>query len=423
MNLVLLKATRILEEEKHIEALKRKAYFLEVINDFASRLQHVRTVDETWWAITKYAVSQLGYEDCVVYVMDSTGRFLHQKAAFGPKDDGGYDVKDEIILRVGEEGICGYVAQTGKSEIVNDTSLDPRYEVDDCVRLSEIAVPIVSQGKVIGVIDSEHPDEGHYSLQDLEILETVASMASVKFDQAKALERLANHKDELEKQVQERTRELQEKMEELRTSHEEIKQKNEEKETLLKEIHHRVKNNLQVVTSLLSLHANRLDSPNEQQIFRDCQNRIKSMSAVHEQLYQKGNLSQIDTKEYIEEICKELFYSYRLEKNIELKLDLNQYYFDIEKSVPFGLILNELIVNVLRHAFKEKSNGAVSITWKEHQGWIQLSVSDNGAGFDNSQEHTTMGLGLVYTLVTQIDGKFQIDSDEYGTKCTVEIPI
>lgn len=396
---------------------------MEVVNDFASRLLHVSTIDETIRAITKYAVSRLGYEDCVVYIADPTGKFLHQKAAFGPKDDGGYDVKDEIILRVGEEGICGYVALSGKSEIVHDTSLDPRYEVDDCVRLSEIAVPIISEGKVIGVIDSEHPDKNFYTSQDLEILETVASLVSVKIDQARALERLANHKVELEKQVNERTKELHEKIEELKSSHEEIEQKNKEKETLLKEIHHRVKNNLQVVTSLLNLHANRVSNESEEQIFRDCQNRIKSMSAVHEQLYQEGNLAQIDVKQYIEEICKELFYSYRLEKNIELNLNLSQFYFDIERSVPFGLILNELIVNVLRHAFRDSTDGIVSIELKKSQDSIQLAVSDNGMGFDNSKEHDTMGLGLISTLVAQIDGKFRVQSGDTGTKCIVEIPI
>lgn len=396
---------------------------MEVVNDFSSRLLHVSTEEDTVQAIIKYAVSRLGYGDCVVYIVDSTGKYLHQKAALGAKNDGSRDVKDEIILRVGKEGICGYVAQTGKSEIVNDTSLDSRYEVDDCVRLSEIAVPILSQGKVIGVIDSEHPDRGYYSSQDLEILETVASMVSVKIDQARALDRLANHKAELEKQVGERTRELHKTIDQLKKSYEEIEEKNHEKETLLKEIHHRVKNNLQVVNSLLNLHANRLSKESEQQIFRDCQNRIKSMAAVHEQLYQKGNLTRIDAKQYVEEICKELFYSYKLEKNVELRLNLVQCYFDIEKSVPFGLILNELIVNVLRHAFVSTSSGAVSIKLKEDQSTIHLSVSDNGVGFDSTKEHTTMGLELINTLVSQVDGEFHIQSGNSGTKCTILIPI
>ena len=275
---------------ENIEAIKRKAYFLEVVNDFSSRLLHVNTVDGAVWAITKYAVSRLSYADCVVYLVDSSGEFLIQKAAYGPKNEGDFDIKNPLKLRVGQ-GICGHVAITGVSECVNDTSNDPRYTVDDSVRLSEIAVPILSQGKVIGVIDSEHPDKNFYSSQDIEILETVASMVSVKIDQALALERLANHKDELEKQVEASTRELQETIEELRASHAQIEQRNKEKETLLREIHHRVKNNLQLVTSLLNLHANRLAKEEERFVFRDCQSRIKSMSAVHEQLYQKGNLS------------------------------------------------------------------------------------------------------------------------------------
>lgn len=418
---VLLKPTAIFEKEENIEIIKRKAYFLEVVNAFASRLLHVSTVDEAVWIVTRYAASRLGYVDCIVYLVDSTGDFLIQKAAYGPKDVGGFDIKDPIILRIGQ-GICGHVAKTGISERVNDTSLDARYTIDDSIRLSEIAIPIHSQGKVIGIIDSEHPDRNFYSQQDVEILETVASLLSVKIDQALALERLADHKDDLEKRVEESTKELRATIKELQLSYSEIEQKNREKETLLKEIHHRVKNNLQVVTSLLSLHANRLSNEEEQQVFRDCQNRIKSMSAVHEQLYQKGNLSQIDAREYVEEICNELFFSYRSDSNIQIELNLDQNYFDIESSVPFGLILNELMVNVLKHAFTSNSKGRVSISLRKLPDSIYLEISDNGIGFDTKQEFLTMGLDLVETLVSQLDGVFNLSSGKWGTKCVVEFP-
>ncbi|PHR31679.1 MAG: hypothetical protein COA38_07680 [Fluviicola sp.] len=418
---VLIKPTAIFEKEENIEIIKRKAYFLEVVNDFAAHLLQVNTVDEAVWTVTKHAVSHLGYTDCVVYLVDSTGNFLIQKAAYGPKDVGGFDVKDPISLRIGQ-GICGHVAKTGISELINDTSLDSRYTIDDSIRLSEITIPILSQGKVIGIIDSEHLDRNFYSQQDVEILETVASLLSVKIDQALALERLANHKDDLEKRVKESTKELRMTIRELQLSYSEIEQKNKEKETLLKEIHHRVKNNLQVVTSLLSLHANRLSNEEERQVFRDCQDRIKSMSAVHEQLYQKGNLSQIDAREYVEEICNELFFSYRLNSNIQIELDLDQNYFDIESSVPFGLILNELIVNVLKHAFTSDSKGKVSISLIKLSDSTYLEISDNGIGFDTKQEFLTMGLDLVETLVSQLDGVFSLSSGKWGTKCVVEFP-
>ncbi|MDG1333278.1 MAG: histidine kinase dimerization/phosphoacceptor domain -containing protein [Crocinitomicaceae bacterium] len=391
------------------------------MNDFASRLLHANTVDETLWAVTRHAVSRLGYADCVVYMVDSSGEFLIQKAAVGPKDVGGFDVMNPIKLQIGQ-GICGHVAKTGVSELVHDTSSDGRYTVDDSFRLSEITVPILSKGKVIGVIDSEHPQKNFYSIQDLEILETVASMTSVKIDQALALESLANHKANLEKKVEESTRELRRSVEELQESNAQIEQKNKENETLLKEIHHRVKNNLQVVMSLLNLHADRLSDSVEQQVFRDCQNRINSMSIVHEQLYQKGDLSRINAKEYVEEICNELFYSYKLSDTMTVKLNLDECFFNIEKSVPFGLILNELIVNVLKHVFSNGSNGLVSISLKEHPNSIFLDVSDNGAGFDTGQERSTMGLDLIEALTEQVDGVFLITSGDSGTTCVVEIP-
>lgn len=392
------------------------------MNDFASRLLLADSLDEALWTITDHAVSRLGYADCVVYLVDDAGEFLIQKAAYGPKNDGGHEVKDPISLRIGE-GICGHVARTGISELIGDTSKDKRYAVDDSVRLSEITVPILSQGKVIGIIDSEHPERNFYSKEDLEILETVATMVSVKIDQALAQERIASNQKELEKKVDESTRELRETIEELKASHSLIEQKNQENETLLKEIHHRVKNNLQVVASLLNMHSNNLTDRDEQQIFEDCQNRIKSMSAVHEQLYYKGNLSQIDAKEYVEDICKELFYSYRMNEEVKVELQLDPCYLDIEQSVPFGLILNELISNVLKHAFPVKSKGLVNIDLQKGTDVLRLKVEDSGVGFDTEQQHTTMGLDLIDTLISQLDGEFTLASGTWGTKCAVEFPI
>ena len=313
------------------------------------------------------------------------------------------------------QGICGHVAKTGVGEIIPDTSKDDRYKVDDSIRYSEITVPIISDGKVIGVIDSEHPDKDFYTSMDLEILKTIASMVSVKIDQARAQEKIRKHKEELEMRVAESTLELQNTVDQLKESNEQILQSNKEKETLLKEIHHRVKNNLQIVSSLLNMHANNSVKKVDEEVFRDCQNRILSMSIIHEQLYNKGNLAEIDTKRYIEEISQGLFKSYDVEGIINLELDLDQVYFDIQKSVPFGLILNELVVNSIKHAFPENS-GTIKIALKETGKEAILKVEDNGCGYDAKNREPSMGLDLIETLVSQVDGDFSVESTQEGTK-------
>ena len=169
-------------------------------------LMRATTVQESAWSVAKYAIGKLGYVDCIIYLINDDGE-LYQSAAHGNKNPTAQDILNPIKLKIGE-GICGYVAQSGIGEVIGDTSKDARYQVDDKNRSSEIAVPVLSDGVVIGIIDSEHPDKDYFSDHDLDILNTIASMLSVKISQAKAIEELANHKASLELRVEERTKEL-----------------------------------------------------------------------------------------------------------------------------------------------------------------------------------------------------------------------
>jgi len=370
--------------------------------------------------VAKHAISKLGYEDCVIYLLDDNeDRRLHQVAAFGPKNPKGQDIQNPITIGIGE-GISGHVAKTGKPIIISDTSKDHRYLLDDSLRSSEIAVPIISHGTVIGVIDSEHSTIDFFSEQDLEILETIASMASVKIDQAKILDELEAYKDALEERVKESTFELQQTINQLKASNEEIQQKNDEKETLLKEIHHRVKNNLQIVSSLLSMHANKSTSTSEESVFRDCQHRIISMSLIHEQLYNKGNLARIDAAKYINEITADLLNSFQASETVNVQYELEELFFNIEQSVPFGLIFNEIMVNALKHAFPT-GNGSIKISLFGKNDHVYLSVKDDGKGFLVKEKYDSLGLELVETLTNQLEGDYTITSDENGTLCSFEL--
>ncbi|MDX2362822.1 MAG: histidine kinase dimerization/phosphoacceptor domain -containing protein [Crocinitomicaceae bacterium] len=392
-----------------------------MINSFSTELLGLNSVNETVWAVAKHVISQLGYEDCVIYLLDSERNRLYQIAAYGPKNPKEHDIENPITLEVGE-GICGHVVVSGKSTIISDTSKDKRYFVDDSMRMSEIAVPIISKGEVIGVIDSEHSNKNFFGEQDLEILETIASMVSVKIDQAKAIDELEAYKDELEQRIQESTAELKETINQLQESNEQIKQKNHEKETLLKEIHHRVKNNLQIVSSLLSLHANKAASKSEEEVFRDCQHRIISMSLIHEQLYNKGNLSRIDANKYIYEITHDLLESFSATDRIQMDYQLDELFFNIEQSVPFGLIFNEIMVNAMKHGIPE-GQGAIKIELKVQGSDVNLSIEDDGKGFESKKEHDSLGLDLVDTLTNQLEGTYSIESSKAGTACSFKFPL
>ncbi len=178
--------------------LKRRAHYLQIINELALGLLQQSSMDDILWLVAKSAIAQLGFLDCVIYLVDESGQVLQQRAAHGPKNPVAKEILDPIAIPVGQ-GIVGTVATTGKPELISNTRADPRYITDDEARLSELAVPIFFENKVIGVIDSEHPDADFYTGEHLEIMTTIASMAATKIASALAIERLQDSVDELHK--------------------------------------------------------------------------------------------------------------------------------------------------------------------------------------------------------------------------------
>ena len=158
----------------------------------------------------------------------------------------------------------------------------------------------------------------------------------------------------------------------------------------------------------------------DQQIFKESQDRIKSMALIHEQLYQSKDLAHINFSDYINNMMVYLFHSYSLNKNINLNLDLDAIKLEIETAIPCGLIVNELISNSLKHAFKGRESGKVSIQFKNTTDGLMLKVSDDGVGFPDSKMYNTnsLGLKLVNMLVDQIDGQLEI-THKSGTEFTI----
>jgi two-component sensor histidine kinase len=200
-----------------------------------------------------------------------------------------------------------------------------------------------------------------------------------------------------------------------------------EKEALLKEIHHRVKNNLQVTSSLLRLQAGAIEDDHAREMFEETENRIRSMALVHEKLYQSTNLSRIDFGDYIRVLGGLLFRSSAINPdNVALDVSGSEVFLSIETAVPCGLIVNELLSNALKHAFPGDRKGKISVHLNEHgDGPISMSVRDDGIGlpaafdFDRTE---TLGLQLVQALVRQIDGRITIERRDTGAGFNVVFP-
>lgn len=240
--------------------------------------------------------------------------------------------------------------------------------------------------------------------------------------------------EKLEQRVLERTRDLMTANERLR---EEVKQRQvaeallrsalQEREELFAEIHHRVKNNLQIVSSLLGLQADHMEDKKAAAALEDCRNRIKSMALIHEQLYQSKNVATIDFAEYIENLVRSVMHSHgKQPNNLKLETDIYRFHLPLQVAVPCGLIVNELVTNAVKHAFDENEIGTIWVKChRTDYGTCRLTVGDNGkglpAGFD-LRSCTTLGLQLMLNLAeSQLGGSVHVES-RGGTRFTVEFP-
>lgn len=193
-----------------------------------------------------------------------------------------------------------------------------------------------------------------------------------------------------------------------------IKSALKEKNVLLKEIHHRVKNNLAIIHGMLQLEIFKSDDDQLKQVLSDSQMRIHSMALIHETLYSSGDFANILFGNYIGRLSQLLIESYSgASKNVDLKLNTDDVKLNINQAIPCALMLNEIITNSLKHAFPNGKSGLVNITVKEETNTVYLTIADNGVGFDidASQENsTTLGMTLIKSLVKQLEGEIEIES-------------
>ena len=194
-----------------------------------------------------------------------------------------------------------------------------------------------------------------------------------------------------------------------------IKESLKEKEVLLAEIHHRVKNNLAVITGLLELQAQGTDDVSARQVLRDSQLRINSMALIHEKLYQSENFSKIQFGNYISELTDVITRSYvTKEKPVEFKIESDPAELTITQAIPCGLLLNEVVTNAMKHAFKGREKGEIEIQMKKEDKKIRLTISDDGVGLpDNFEEleKKSLGMTLIHTLTSQLNGELDIRSN------------
>ena len=237
-------------------------------------------------------------------------------------------------------------------------------------------------------------------------------------DWKRAEEELKAYRENLERMVEERTSEL-------KAANEKLQKTIVEKEALLSEVHHRVKNNMQIISSLLNMQSRAMSDGKLKGIFEESRSRIKSMALVHEKLYASGDFARIDFKEYIKSISSDLFIYYPgIHGRVAFRLEVEEgISMGVDAAIPCGLLLNELFDNAVKHAFPGGRAGEIKVAMRKvpDSNKYELMVADNGAGFqggEGDEGNGGLGLKLINTLVEQLHGEMEVRRGN-GTECRI----
>jgi two-component sensor histidine kinase/putative methionine-R-sulfoxide reductase with GAF domain len=262
---------------------------------------------------------------------------------------------------------------------------------------SILIVPLWLGQSVFGVLSIQSYTLNAYNKELANILTGIGHQAAIAIENARLL---TNLQQELIERQRAETQ--------LQTS---LK----EKEVLLKEVHHRVKNNMQVIVSMINLQSNYIEDPSESQ------NRVRSMALVHEKLYQSSNLAQIDFRDYLHHLASTLFHSYSPNiSHIDLVIEVKECILSVDVAIPCGLIVNELISNALKHGFSDNRPGRVVVSLRQiGSGQLELAVTDNGVGIPVEKDWRkteSLGMQLVQSLAKQLQGAIVLERLQPGTR-------
>src|SRR6202040_780627 len=267
------------------------------------------------------------------------------------------------------ESVLHYVMRTRESVILDDASAQNPFSADEYIRQkrarSVLCLPLVKQAKLIGLLYLENNLTPHvFTPARLSVLELLASQPAISLENARLYADVRQENSERKR------------------AEEQLQASLEEKESLLKEVHHRVKNNLQLISSLLSLQAARIAEPAVAELFAESRNRVRSMALVHENLYRAGNFARISMATHIQNLCAHLTRAYGMNRRrVELAIRIGDVQLDLDRAVPCGLIVNELVSNALKHAFPDGRAGRVCVELQPFgDTQLVLVVGDDGVG-------------------------------------------
>jgi two-component sensor histidine kinase len=424
----ILTELRFATPEQLAEALRRQERMAElytnldssklgVIIEISSLINSTLNLAEVLFLIMRHANRVTASVASTLMLLDEASDELVFSVPTGPKADKLMDIR----IPSGK-GIAGWVARHSRSLRVPDVTKDPRFysgiDKESGFRTrSVLCVPIKTKAKLIGVLEVlNKQDDSEFNEEDELLLSIFAGQAALAIENARLHQELASRMGELVSRSVE-----------LKRIQNELRHSLQEKEVLLREIHHRVKNNMQVIQSLLRLQAGKSGDPRLKKLFQEGQSRIHAMSLIHEILYHSENLARIDLREYIGQLTRQLLQIYG-EKGRRVSIQVSgEISLRIDQAIPFGLILNELFSNALKHAFPRGRGGGISLEVdRSGESSCTLTVKDDGVGLPeglDAKNSRTLGLQLVQGLVEhQLGGSLDMASEK-GSTFTIHFPM
>ena len=378
-------------------------FLIEVIRNFVRFTESAVTYQDVFWAITKNFMQMLQIEDCVVYEALPEQRRIIQRAAHGAKNPNGENINNLLELDYGT-GIAGWVAEHQQTVCAEDVRKDSRYLVDDEPRLSELCVPIRFNGELLGVIDSENSRTGFFTLQHVHLFELIADLAAnllIRIRQNKELESLQR---ELQVLLNEKKQALEAAIVTVSDQSNELKIQEEKRELLIKEVHHRVNNNLQILSSIIHIYlmeSDRIDS----ETLKEIQQKIQALSAIHLILLKSVENNKTAVKDFLLDLIASIRYTnasnYMM---IHAVTDIPS--LPINTLIPLGLLINEIMTSAANTHWKKGEAAQLHIRLKSEGSKVRMEISaDKEIGEQKvSRDRNVNGI-LVEALINQLEGE------------------
>lgn len=387
------------------------SFLLEVIHNFVRYTLTAETAQEIFEAITQNFMQTLQIEDCAVFEAIPQQRMIIQRAAHGtmnPKGDVIYNIQS---LKYGE-GISGWVAENQESVCVADTRKDKRHLVDVENRLSELCVPIQFNGELLGVISAENTVLDFYTEQHVQVFEMIADMAASLLIRIRQQQELKTLKEEIENLLEEKKNALYQAIETVSDQVSELKHQKDKREILLREVHHRVNNNLQILSSMVNLYLRESKEVNEQTLveIKQC---IQILSSIHLILLKSVENNKHTTQDFLHDLAAAIRYM-KAENYLVINSKTNVPVLNMNTMVPLGLLLYNIIDYVAVHYWSKGQSVELNltITRDPKSGFYVHLNAVHDVKFTEKQSE--IGTVLIEALVEQLDGKIMKPDSLFG---------